>query len=161
MNLPDVPEPESSSKTFLKLKDGESLRGVFIGEMYIFYTKWVNGKSIETESKDPEGKVRFRNNIALVDPLTHELTVKIWEFPWSVFAIIREINFEYPLETIKVKITRTGTGVDTTYSVLPLVSPKDLLTKEKITAINSMPLLPLVKPKDLKSKPHDPDEIPF
>lgn len=167
MNLPDVNAPESGSKNFLKIKDGESVRGVLIGEMHTFYTKWVNGKSVPSDNKDPDGKVRFRNNIALLDSQTNELVVKIWEFPWGVFQALREINSEYPLEKYKMKITRSGIGLDTTYSILPLVGDKDLLSKDKIAAINSMPLLSLESKAAPKSNnfgitQFDPsEEIPF
>lgn len=159
MNLPDVQAPEGASKNFLKLKDGESVKGVFIGEIHTFHTKWINGKSVTTDNKDPDGKVRFRNNIVMIDPQTNELLVKIWEFPWSVFKLIKDINSEYPLETIKIKITRDGTGMDTTYSVLPLVGPKDFLSKEKIEAINNLPLHQLEKKASKNQAPSDSQEL--
>jgi hypothetical protein len=162
MKLPDVQAPETGSKNFLKIKDGESVRGVFIGEMHVFHTKWIGGKSVPCDNKDPDGKVRFRNNFVYHDAAQDQLVVKIWDFPWSVFEQLKDINSEYPLEETKVKITRSGTMKETTYSILPLVGPKDLLTKDQIAAINGMPLLPLEKKSDaVKEFDTDADTIPF
>ena len=144
MNLPDIAAPESGSKNFLKIKDKESVRGVFVGEILHFFMKWVGSKSIKTTDKDPEGKVRFRCNFVTPGP-DGELTVKIWEFPYGVFEQIKSINDEYPLEKTKVKITRLGTGQDTTYQIMPLLTAKDVLIPDQLAAINNMPLHKLEK----------------
>lgn len=162
MNLPDIIQQSSGSKNYVKLKDGESVRGVFIGDMFTFHIKWINGKSVESDNKDPDAKTRFKCNFAMVDD-QGQLTAKVWEFAYSVFEQLKAINSEYPLETTKVKISRMGTGTDTTYQILPLVSPKDLLTKPQLDAINALPLNPLDKKAAGKEKPpFDPsEELPF
>lgn len=166
MRFPTVKAPEGS-KNFLKIKDGESVRGVFVGEFYHFYQKWMNGKSIICEEGDADGKVRFRCNFVTADE-RNELTAKIWEFPYSVYEQLKGINDDYELDKTKVKVTRSGTGTDTTYQVIPLAAEKDKLTGKHLEAIAQVPLHPLEKkgapqggPTAQFNQPEAGDEIPF
>lgn len=160
MNLPDVQAPESGSKNFLKLKDGESVKVIFCGEMHHFYQKWFNGKPALTDNKDPDGKIRFRNNVACTDA-NGEVVMKLFDFSWSVFEKIKEINEEWNgIETVKIKITRNGIGTETEYHLTPLREP---LSPSVLNLIKSLPLLPLEKkgsaPKN--SVEFDADTVPF
>lgn len=122
MKLPKREMPTSngsSGNLFLKFKDGESKTGVFRGEPYEFYQKWVSNKSHVTSADDPEGKSRFRLNFVVLED--GKFVAKIFEFGLTVYGQLADIQEEYDLETIKVKITRRGTGTDTTYMVLPLL----------------------------------------
>lgn len=165
MKLPDVQAP-SGSGHFLRLKDKETVRGVFVGDVHHFYTKWKNGKSLPCDEKDPEGNPRFKCNFVYHDETQGQLVVKVWEFAYAVFEILKGINEDYPLEKTKLKITRNGTGTNTTYMVLPLVGEKEALTANQIAAINNMPLHDLKK-KEKGSQggdtpmPSADDEIPF
>lgn len=157
---------ETNSKLFLNLADKESVRGVFIGDMVEHYVKWVNGKTVESNEDDPEAKVRFKCNFATADE-SGQLTAKIWDFSLTVYQMLKDINEEYPLETTKLKITRNGVKTDTTYTIMPLVGPKDVLTAQQLSVIGKMQLHSLGKQatKSDEYKPEesydDSDDIPF
>lgn len=169
MRLPDIKAPEGAgSKNYLKIKDKESVRGVIVGEMHHFYVKWLNGKSLPAEMSDSEAKVRFKCNFATTDE-TGSLSMKIWEFPYTIFEQLKAINEDYPLDATKIKITRSGTGTETTYQIIPLVTAKDTLTNQQALAIKGLPVHALDKKmqppgaSDARDsfKGIDPDEIPF
>lgn len=131
----EITQSEGSS-LFLKLKDGESVSGMFRGEVYEFYAKWEGNRSHVTNPLDQEAKVRFRLNFVMKED--SKLVAKIWEFGLVVYNQLADLDAEYPLEETKVKITRRGTGTDTTYSILPLV--KEKIDPKTMTAILSVPL---------------------
>lgn len=165
MNLPDVQAPAGSAN-FLKIKDKESIRGVFVGDMHHYHMKWQSGKSVLCDEKDADGKIRFKCNFVYHDAASDQLVTKIWEFPYSVFEQLKAINEDYPLEKTKVKITRNGTGQDTSYMILPLVGEKDKLTQNQIDGINNMPMHDLKKKGETTSNGAPPmpsanDDIPF
>lgn len=139
--------PAVKSDKFLKFEDGETKHVVLAGEIFEFYMKWVNGKSVPSNPQDPDAKVRFKVNAIVSEE--GKLIPKIWEFPLTVYNQLADINSEYPLEETKLKVTRQGTGTDTVYHILPLL-------KEKVPAsIKSIELNVLgnSKPKNPK---HDP-----
>ena len=124
----DLPEPDTGK--FLKLKDGESVAGVFRGEPYIFYNKWVNGKTQLVEEGCPDGKMRFRLNFVVNEPTG--LVVKIFENGRTVYDQLKEINDEYDLEKTIIKISRKGEKLETTYTILPLINKNVDSVLEKI-----------------------------
>lgn len=137
MNIPKR-EVQSGGGLFLVLKDGESINGVFRGEIHEHFIKWVNNKSVPVGHEDPEGKVRFKVNF--VTYRDNKFQALIWDFPQTVYNLMADINIEYPLETTKVKISRRGTGTDTEYSILPLLAEKVKLTQALINQIGSIAL---------------------
>lgn len=156
----DAPASEGSgSNLFLKLKDGESVTGVFRGELYEFFSKWTGNKSIVTSSLDPEGKQRFRANIVVYED--GQFRAKIWEFGRPVCAQLKDINDEYPLDKTKVKITRRGTGTDTTYMILPIL--KEPLSAKHLAEIEGV-ALNILEHRDKPEAPQVPvtdDELEF
>lgn len=132
------------SNNFVKLKDKESITGIFMGDLHEFFVLWEGGKSREVPEGTPEAKFRFRVNF-----ITKEGSVyvpKIFEQGSIVYSQLADLHNEYDLEKIVVKITRNGTGTDTTYSILPLI--KQTLTKEVAEHLKNVELLPLQsKPK--------------
>lgn len=136
---------ESGATSFLKIADGESVSGVFVGDIYEFYTKWVNGKSLVTNAEDPDGKIRFRCNFITAEHTSAAPVVKIWEFPLMIYNQLKEINEEYPLEETKVKVTRKGLGTNTEYTIMPLVGGKNSLKPEQVAILKQIPLLKLEK----------------
>lgn len=107
---------------YLKFKDGESKSLWLTGEIFEFYMKWVGGKSEIVEPTDPLGKSRFRVNAGLIEE--GKPVMKVWEFSMPVYRALGAINEEYPLETIKVKVTRHGVDKNTEYNILPLLRDK-------------------------------------
>lgn len=131
----EIPSGDGSGGLFLKLKDGESVVGVFRGEVYEFYSKWENNKSVLTTADDPDGKSRFRLNFVVKED---KFTAKIWEFGLTIYNQLADINEEYPLQSTKVKITRRGTGTDTIYMILPML--KEPIPAQAMKEIESLPL---------------------
>ncbi len=134
----DLPE-SGGSKNFLKLKDKESVSGIFMGEPHEFCLLWENGKS-RAVSEDTEGaKFRFRINFVVKEGSVY--VPKIFEQGLTVYRQLAELNEEYGLDQIVTKITRNGTGTDTTYSLLPLL--KQAISKEVASHLKTIELLAL------------------
>jgi hypothetical protein len=134
--------PESGgSNNYVKLKDKESITGVFRGDLHEFFVLWRDGKSSEVPEGTPGSKFRFRVNFVVREGASY--VPKIFEQGQLVYEQLAEIHKEYPLEQTVCKITRNGEKLDTTYTIMPLRQP---VTPE---ADNTMRLMKLL---DLKSK---------
>lgn len=131
--------PESGSKNYLKLKDKESISGIFMGELHEFFILWENKKSREVTEGTPDAKFRFRVNFVTKEGAVY--VPKIFEQGSIVYRQLAELHEEYDLEKTVVKITRNGTGTDTTYSLLPLL--KQVVTKDVADHLKQIELLPL------------------
>lgn len=157
----------AGSGNFLKLKDGETRTGVFMGDPVDYYVKFENGKSIVCNPEDG-GKFRFKINFVTIE--SGQFVSKIWEGGALVYETLRELNKEYGLEDTKVKIIRKGTGMDTTYSILPVIKePLTANQKDTIRAVKLQPLGLQEKHGGAHNDPHlgdgnwpsPDDEIPF
>jgi hypothetical protein len=155
----NLPEQGSGSKNFLKLKDRESVTGVFCGDIREFFGIWENSKMTEVPEGTPKAGFRFRVNFVVKEGSNY--IPKIFENGVSVYRQLAELNEEYPLEETVVKITRNGTGTDTTYSILPM-PPKMQMTKEAKEYLKKLELLPLESRESSSPSSFDSDEeIPF
>lgn len=159
---------------FLKLKDGESVVGVFRGEIYEFHTKWVNGKSLPAAADDPEAKTRFRANIVINE--NGKPMAKIFEFAYPVFEQMAMINKKRgDITKIKIDISRIGEGTQTKYILMPSADPVNLRALDNIelhilNKNDEIPRMPLTSPPpgwddypppgDEFSEPTD-NELPF
>lgn len=131
------------TRNFLKLKDSESAKGVFRGDIYYFRTHWNQNKSSLCPGKDKcelcatgdKSKFRFRVNFVAVEGDT--LVAKIVEQGWDFHEVLRTLNEgDYQLEKYFMKITRHGEKLNTSYSVIPM--PDGLVTairEEKLSAV--------------------------
>lgn len=171
----DIQSGDGKNDKFLKLKDGESKNIILRGEVYEFWMKWVNGKSVTVQKQDPEAKSRFKINALIYEEGRFKAT--IWEFPVTVYNQLADVAAEYPLERTKIKLSRQGTGTDTVYHILPLVSEKDKLSPQVLAQIEAVSLNILdtqhpspsgkIFPKDEDDggfgdpPPESYDEIPF
>lgn len=137
MKFNKVSHQESGGpRKYIGLKDGESINGFFMGEIYSFYHLWENGKGREANPDEPKAKIRFRANFITMED--GKLVAKIFEFPQTVYNLLADVNSEYPLETTKVKLSRRGTGTETTYSILPLA--KEPINPATLSAVQAVPL---------------------
>jgi hypothetical protein len=115
-------QSSGGSEKFLKLKDGESVIGVFRGEIYEFHMKWVNNKSTPASLDDPEAKTRFRANIIV--PVNGKPVAKIFEFAYPVFEQMANIDKKLKekkrggITKVKVDISRMGEGTSTKYMLM-------------------------------------------
>jgi hypothetical protein len=154
----DLPDAGSGSKNFLKLKDKESVTGIFRGELYEFFTVWEGGKSRQVPEGTPKAGFRFRINFVLKDGAN--FVPKIFENGATVYKQLEELHAEYGLDSIVVKLTRNGDGMDTTYSIMPMI--KQTITKETAEYLSKLELLPLEsKDQNGPATNVSGDEIPF
>lgn len=141
----DLPE-NGGSKNFLKLKDKESVSGIFRGELFDFFVLWENGKTKVVTEDTPDAKFRFRVNFVMKDGAVY--IPKVFEQGANVYRQLAELHEEYDLENTVVKITRNGIGTETTYSLMPLL--KQTISKEAMAFIESIQLIGLAHKEEQK-----------
>lgn len=143
----DIPDGGGGSKNYVKLKDKESVSGIFIGDIHEFHVVWEGNKTRIVPEGTPEAKFRFRLNFVVKEGTA--FVPRIFEQGLTVYRQLAELNEEYGLDQIVVKITRNGIGTDTSYSLLPLL--KQEISKETAQFLKTLELLPL------ETKPSLPD----
>lgn len=118
-----------SSENFIKLKDKESISGIFQGDPFDYKTHWVQtlknyaickGEGCEHCATGNKPSTRFRVNFVVKDPSTNKMVARIFESNATTYSSMRELNKDYPLDKTVVKITRNGSGPKTTYQILPV-----------------------------------------
>lgn len=150
-------EETSGAQDYVRLKDKESVVGIFIGDLYEYYSVWENKKPREVPKETPGAKFRFRVNFIVKDGPT--FTPKIFENSASVYRQLEELHAEYDgLDTIYVRVTRNGEGLDTTYSTMP---GKKQPTPEEIAHIKTLKLHDLSGQKSNVPSFDSDEEIPF
>lgn len=132
-------------KAFIKLKDKESIQGVFRGDPHEFKNHWKENRTMlcqgtgcpicATDDKKPS--FRFRLNLLVKE--ADKYVSKIFEQGWTVYLQLKDLHAIYPLDKTVVKITRSGSGVsDTHYSILPL--PNGAITPQAEAILAKVPL---------------------
>lgn len=114
-------------KNYIKLKDGESVKGVFRGAPVTLKKHWINKKPFDCDGDScqycaagDKAGFRFKLNLLMRDQETGQFVARIFEQGWTVYLQLKDLNEEYPLEKTIVNITRRGSGMnDTTYTILP------------------------------------------
>ncbi len=165
--------PSGGGDKFVKLKDGESIAGVFMGDPYEFSVLWSSGKSSVVEDGTPNAKFRFRVNFITKDAKGY--VAKLFEQGPAVYKRLIKLNEDFQgLENVVVKITRHGSGMnDTEYTIDPVMDPKNprqlMAVPDALSTVQLLPMTQETKPKDAPD--HDfgpppidswtPDEIPF
>ena len=153
----DIPEG-GGSKNYLKLKDKESAIGIFRGELHEYAVLWEGQKSSVVAEGTPGAKFRFKVNFVIKDGASY--VPKIFEQGLTVYKQLAELHAEYDLETTVIKVTRNGTGTDTTYSLLPLL--KQTLSKEVLKHLGTLELHALEQaPAGEPAAKADESEPPF
>ncbi len=157
-----------SAKDFVRLKDGESVKGVLRGEPYEFRTHWIGqrtelctGPECVNCKAGSKSSFRFRVNF-IVRGEDGKFTPRIFEQGWKMYKDLNGLNTEYDLERTVIKITRHGAGKnDTTYAVVPL--PNGQVTDAMLNEIAPLKLLDLAKVETaaVTEENHDSSEVPF
>jgi hypothetical protein len=133
----------SGGEKFLKIKAGESVNGIFRGEIHHYFIKWVEGKSVQVSSDEPGAKIRFEANfVTMVDG---RFVAKVFGFSQTVYNLLAEVNNEYDLEKTKVKISRRGEKLETEYSILPLLKepiPPQIMKQIEAVTLNILDAKP-------------------
>lgn len=123
------------TRNFLKLKPSESVSGTFRGDPYDFKIHWNDNRSILCPGKEKcdlciageKPKFRFRVNFIMKEG--NDYVAKVIEQGWTFYETLRSLNeSDYELEKYMMKITRQGSGMNTSYTIIP--APNGLLTSE-------------------------------
>jgi len=140
----------SPIKNLLKLKDGEVFVGVFRGEPHTFYQHWNNGRSVvctrTTGTCEPcnageYGSFRFRVNLVSRDEQSTGWKARVFEGSGKVYDMLTALGTEYDLAETKVKISRNGSDLATTYSIVPTKDfqiPAETLAEIDRVALNKL-----------------------
>lgn len=122
-----IAKSEGGIKNRVKLKSGESIRGVFRGDPIDFKQHWVNDRGITCSGTNECGpceegkKPSFRFRINFVTSENGVYSAKVFEQGWNAYVAMRSLHEDYNLEKYVVKITRTGSDKQTTkYSIVPM-----------------------------------------
>lgn len=164
---------KTGSKNLIKLKAGESVRGVFRGEPHIFRQHWVNNRSVLCSGADtcPECKLgqksSFRFRLNFITKENEVLVAKVFEQGWTVCEALRALNEgDYPLEKFFMKVTRHGQATNTTYSIIPVAGgevtaeQEEKISKVHLNDLNNNPT-PQQSEIEEDTFHADSDDIPF
>jgi hypothetical protein len=144
---------ENSGGSFIKLKDGDAVEGVFIGDPHCYYqifkdkkeyASWVDGSS-------------FRFKITFLQKVGKTWEKKIFQGGSTVRNDLVDIKEEYGLNNV-FKIKRSGSGKeDTRYAILF----KAKLTDAELAEIAKIHPFQFVTPAiDLEPPPFGDDDFP-
>ena len=165
------------TRNFIKLKSGESVTGVFRGDPYEFRIHWLTDESRATlcsQKKDCElckiKKSSFRFRVNFIVPEGNLFVAKVLEQGWISFQALMKLQESgYDLEKQIIQISRQGSGLSTTYSIIP--SPKGIVTPQQQKALEGVKLNELGHITEAETEPepiemqrllHSRDEeIPF
>lgn len=165
------------SRNYLRLKDGESVFGVFRGDLFEYKLHWAENRSVVcSESSQCElcqtgNKAKFRFRVNFLEKEGNTFIAKIFEQGWAVYDALRTMNeTDYDLEKYAMKISRKGFGLNTAYSILPV--PNGMVreeTEKKLMAIqlNDLGHIGETEKEAPKIKPLEPmvtdtyEDIPF
>jgi hypothetical protein len=166
MKFRDDVSGEASQKPYVKLKDKESITGIFFGDIYEFYNHWNGSASVLCSGAGCEfcktgDRAKFRFRLNFITKEGESYVPKVLEQGALFYSQIRELNKDFPLNQSIVKISRSGTGMDTSYTVLPV---KDFLVKPEVAAkLKAVKLIDLAHTATESSAPatQTHDDIPF
>lgn len=156
---------------FLKVKSGQSIQGIFVGEPYQFYQHsfypekkfpelCVNPETCKHCSQGMKPAFRFRVNIIIKE--NGRLVAKVFESGWKVWQNLMVLNQKFDISRNTIDMTRNGSGTETTYTIIPL--PDGKLNDEMFAKISAIPLVelehkPILAP-DAEEAPEHLDELP-
>lgn len=128
---------------FLRLKDGDKVTGILIGELHEFYAK---GFGAQTEIVGPNegGKRKYRHNLVIKEG--KDYVAKVWEFGPKIYDQLSDFEAAgWDLKKTLITVSRTGTTKENTrYTVTPNKQEPSELALKAMSAI---------VPRALESKP--------
>lgn len=154
--------------TFLKLKDGDKVTGVFMGDPAIFRQHWIGGRSAPCQGKaecehcKTGDKAKFRFRINMITKIDGVYVAKVFENGYGMYLDLKELHESaYDLPTTVVILSRSGEGTDTRYRVLPAKNNGGLKA-EDFKKLANIPLNKLTEePEAPETAPETSDDIPF
>ena len=98
--------------------------------------------------------------MVVLDPKTGEMKPMILEQGPQMYKDFKELTQDYDLSETMIKIKRTGSKLDTTYSVIPLPKKPE---KKTLDALKKLELHPLTDSELKESMPNfdSNEEVPF
>ena len=146
------------SGVFLKLKDGDKVQGIFVGDPSIFRQHWIGGRSsqcmgkAECEHCKGGDKPKFRFRINFLTKVDGVWVAKVFENAYGMYLDLKEMHeSSYDLPSTLVTLSRTGEKTDTRYRVLP-VKDNGGLKSDQLKKLAGIPL------NDLSGKSDTPAE---
>jgi hypothetical protein len=128
----------TSAANYLKVLDGQSVKGVPQGELFCFWQKWPQGGMKEVFAEpQPGASPRYKINVVV-----HEdgaLVAKVFEFGPRVYDSFAAISEELDLSKTKIQISRKGSAKATAWTIIPL-GPVDAKTLKAVAAVQLNPL---------------------
>ena len=118
---------------FLRLKDGESVKGIPRGSNKVFYVRWNGTHSEPCEKGDEGAKFRFKFNLVINE--NGEYKAKVFENGAALYNAMKELSEDYDLTQTVVKIKREGNGLDTKYYVTPMPQKIDATQLKQIKSV--------------------------
>lgn len=157
-----------NSGNFMKLEDGQRVKGVFRGDPKIFRTHWIGGRSHLCTGRDTcehckaGDKSKFRFLINFVSKVDGVWMAKVFEQGYGVYKDLKEMHEnDYDLENTCITLSRSGKGTDTRYSIIPTKNNGDLKPAD-FKALGAVPLNPLSDDAAGDTEASDADEdAPF
>lgn len=138
------------SKHILKIEDGKNVVGVFRGEVVRFYQHWANGRSTICPGRDtcalcasPDEDTRKATGRFRINFIAKEatgLTARVFEGGRRVYSQLEQINKDIPLESVWVRIARTGKGNQTQYMITVLPGEAGMVKAAENKAIVAVEL---------------------
>lgn len=176
MNFPDVNQKKGEGGldggVFLKLKDGDKIRGVFMGNPDILKIHWPKGENSSLcTGKDQcalcksGDKSKFRFRINFVTKVDEVWVAKVWEQGYGIYLDLKEMHEnDYPLNSTLVTLHREGEDKDTRYRIMPVkdnggLKPANFATLAKIP-LNKLTEEP-TEDAGAKQPTFTEDDIPF
>lgn len=150
-------EEKSTPKAFVKLGDGQTVTGVFRGEIKTFYQAYIDGKYKIVPKDDPNGFFRF--NVNLIVKEGGNLLAKVFQGNWHDYKALKALNEEFTLEHIFVKITQTGERQTKRLAFMPISKQKP--DQAQLSEVVLAPLQGEVKRDEEFESISADDEIPF
>jgi len=140
---------------YIRLKDGDSVEGVFRGVARDFHTVWKDGKTEEASEGAPGASFRFKMNLVLKE--NGVLVAKIFEGGWKVYEQLVTLEAaKYDLDRTTVLISRKGsTKNDTKYTVMPVKGGE--LNDDENAGLENVDLIDLVPTENVPIS-EDPQE---
>jgi hypothetical protein len=130
---------QGGNASFLKIEDNGNVTMVLRGEILTFYQDWPKGGEKKVFDKPTPGAgPRYKVNAIVYED--KKFVAKVWEFPPTVSNMLADIADSYEIENIKIKVTKIVQGERTSYMVLPLVGPKDVLSPKQLKEIDAVEL---------------------
>lgn len=121
IKFPEI-EEKGSSKTFLKIGEGNSIVGVFRGDPEIYYQIFENGKYKVVSKETPGSQFKFAINFVMKE--NGALVSKIFQGNWHDLKALKALHEEFNLEETYVKVSQSGERQNKRLSFMPMTKQK-------------------------------------